>query len=175
MKNSTSLSLLIAAAATLGALPGCYVATGTALETLGTEGSHAVVARGPVETATEVTRLLASRGYALVDSQPDGAGLRLAFKGNREQVTTSTNDIVTSTQFGSAFYAWITPTATGQAEVALEGGPIVNGEETCPRQGRTLVCRSVLNNGVAGHVSGGAEAEVIHGVLTELGLETAAR
>ena len=163
-------SILIAAAL----VAGCYSeVTSSSASYLSPEQSGAITAKPMLETAREVTRLMEVRGYALLDQHRDGAELVLKYsKENRALAATKDDDQVLSNRdVGSMFYVWVTPAASGAA-VRMIGKPTLNGVEPCSVDGiRPCGHITVDNQFRMTFMSGRLEADVVHGVLSQLQLE----
>ncbi len=154
------------------ALAGCMVppaATATTTNVsassrtiLGPQGSGAVTLHPLDDTAREVAHLFETRGFVLLDQHvdaPNGERLLKLSKTNRDLV-------------GDVFYAWIAPTPTGST-VSLLGKATVLDLEPCTDDGVALPC-SPLESFPAYldlHFTGLGEAEIAHGILSELELE----
>jgi hypothetical protein len=161
-------------------LTGCVMATtitASSLDHMAAAQSGATSARAPVEAAREVTRLFAVRGYALGDDHPmgntGGYAIRLT-KSNRNIAVTKTDDQrIGPLDVGSVFYVWVMPNAAGST-ITMVGKPTLNGAEPCSAQTPGLACASDFETDptfAATYLSGESEAEVAHGVLSELALE----
>jgi hypothetical protein len=167
------LFVVILAAAGTGCLTSV---TSSSRSYLGPAQSGAATARSVDDTAREVTRLFAVRGFAMIDQHADGPGgaLQLKFaKGNRALAATKDDTQPYSPgDVGSVFYAWVTPSGEGST-VALLGKPTLEGIEPCTDDGVALRCSQLrVESQFAGtYLSGRVEAEIAHGVLAELALE----
>jgi hypothetical protein len=157
MKSSLVLTL---------ALTGCFATAQPSRSVLGAGRSQAAIRAPPRESAQQIVRLFASRGYALVDQQAREASLVLHFKGNRESVSRGRSH---SLQFGSAFYVSLDPGPDDQTVVSIDGTPVVDGIEICTAY-TVAPCKSTVELSLEAHVNGRAEADVVHGVFTELAL-----
>jgi hypothetical protein len=171
MRNTSSILALVAI------LPGCATTVTTSSRSyLGPAQSGAVTARSADDTALEVTRLFATRGFSMIDQHTSGpASVRvLKFaKGNRALAAIKDDgQPYGSRDVGSVFYAWITPSGGGST-VALLGKPTLEGIEPCTDDGVALPCTTleVASDFAATYLSGRVEAEITHGVLSELALE----
>ena len=73
---------------------------------------------------------------------------------------------------GSVFYVWIMPNATGST-ITMVGKPTLNGAEPCSPGTPELACADFSVNPTfqSTFMSGQAEADTAHGVLSELSLE----
>jgi hypothetical protein len=155
--------------ASLAAAAGCRpLAARSSAAVLGPDGSSAVVRRAPAEAALEVARLLSERGYAIVDQRQDGATIALRLKGVRRIFVQRKS----SYEIGSAYHVTIAPHGDAQAEVTLIGRPIYEGAELCTSDLR-LAAPCERRRGDyehEGELDGAAEAEVVHGVFSELQL-----
>jgi hypothetical protein len=158
------------------ALTGCLTAvTSSSRSYLGPDQSGATSARTPVDTAREVTRLFEVRGFALADQHAiagGGYGLKLT-KSNRGLAAAKGDDqYLGSNDVGSAFYVWIMP-AQGGSTISMIGKPTLNGAEPCSKEVPELACNDVeVNDTFAStFMSGRTEADIVHGVLSELSLE----
>jgi hypothetical protein len=158
-------------------LSGCMADVSASSRTyLGPEQSGAVTLRSIDDTAREVTRLFEVRGFAMVDQHvdgPDGERVLKFAKGNRafaaekdDSQPVDVNDV------GSTFYAWVTPAHAGST-VSILGKPTLAGAEPCTNDGVWLPC-TLLSAGkdfAARYLSGHAEADIVHGILSQLELE----
>lgn len=171
MRNNPSLLALIAACAGCGT-----TVTSSSRSYLGPSQSGAVTARSVDATALEVTRLFATRGFSMLDQLPSGpaGAVQLKFaKGNRALAATKDDgQDYGPGDVGSVFYAWITPSGGGST-VALLGKPTLEGIEPCTDDGVALPCATftVPSEFASTYLSGRVEAEIAHGVLSELALE----
>jgi hypothetical protein len=156
MKSSLVLAL---------ALTGCFATAQSSRGVLGPAQSQAAIRASPREAALEIVRLFASRGFALVDQQTQGAALLLRFKGNREGVSRGHSP----SQVTSAFYVSIDPASDGQVAVSIDGTPVVNDIEICAPYA-VGTCKSTVEPFLKDHVNGRAEADVVHGIFSELAL-----
>jgi hypothetical protein len=144
---------------------------------LGASESGAVSSRDVVTTAREVSRLFEIRGYQLLDQHIDSPGGELVLKFAKSQRALAPrkddDQPVGAGDVGSVFYAWIAPHGRDEATVALLGKPTLAGTEPCTDDGVPLRCGRVTGQAsfVSTLLSGRDEAEVAHGVLTELALE----
>jgi len=166
MQHSFAAILLLS---TVGA---CTVPTASSRAVLPPDQSHLAVGEVPLDAAREVTRLFAARGYAMVDQQalPD-ASFALVFKGARGEVTTGGHKSgVTSYAIGSVFHVHVAPIDATHADIQIIGNPMIDGSEKCSADGSS--CASVpLDVGQGTELAGRTEAEVVHGVFSELTLE----
>ncbi len=144
---------------------------------LGAQNSRADLAHPSADSAREIVRLLETRGYAMLDQHANSAGeLVLKFsKTNRPLAADkSDDDAVGARDVGSVVYAWITPTGPQSSRIALVGKPTLNGQEPCTTDTDVqLQCAqlTVLTPFRDTYFSGRNEADVVHGVLSELQLE----
>lgn len=158
------------------ALTGCLTAvTSSSRSYLGPDQSGATTARTPVDAAREVTRLFEVRGFALADQHAvDGGGFALKLtKSNRGLAAAKGDDqYLGSNDVGSAFYVWIMPAAAGST-ISMIGKPTLNGAEPCSKEVPELACNDVEVNDTFAttFMSGRTEADIVHGVLSELSLE----
>jgi hypothetical protein len=159
------------------ALTGCMTeANMSSRSYLGPADSGAVSNTDTSSAAKEVTRLFEVRGYQMVDQHVDGPGgeLLLKFsKTNRALAAQKDNGQPLATgDVGSVFYAWVTPTSSTSSTIALLGKPTLGGIEPCTADGVNLPCEklSVDTSFARTYLSGRDEAEVAHGVLSELAL-----
>lgn len=160
MKASLLIPVLVA---------GCFAQAQSSRSVLGPSDSEVALRTAPDDTAREVLRLLGNRGYHLIDHQTRSGTLVLKLTGNRE--ADAEGKYWTTTQYGSVFYVWISPDATG-SRVAMVGAPIVDGAEACTDPPTGMPCDNVLVPIMrGGHINGVDEANVIHGVYSELALE----
>jgi len=163
-------SILIAAAL----LTGCYAeVTSSSASYLSPEQSGAMTATPLLETAREVTRLMEVRGYAMLDQHQDGTELVIKYsKDNRALAATKDDDqLLNNRDVGSVFYVWVTPAASGSS-VKMIGKPTLNGTEPCSDDG-IRPCGHITVDKKFGttFMSGRLEADVVHGVLSQLQLE----
>ena len=157
MKSSIVLTL---------ALTGCFATAQPSRSVLGSAQSQAAIRAPPRDAARELVRLFAARGFALIDQQTNDTALVLRFKGNRESVARGHSP---SLQFGSAFYVSIDPGADDQVVVSIDGSPVVNDREVCAPY-TAATCNSTVELSLEDHINGRAEADVVHGVFSELAL-----
>ena len=169
MRNS-----LLALAFTLA---GCMADVSASSRTyLGPEQSGAVTIRSVDDTAREVTQLFEVRGFAMVDQHvdgPDGGRVLKFAKGNRAfAAEKDDSQPVNGNDVGSVFYAWVTPAQAGSA-VSILGKPTLAGTEPCTNDGVWLPCTPLrVNEGFAArYLSGHTEADIAHGILSQLELE----
>jgi hypothetical protein len=146
-------------------LPGCWswTAARSSHAVLGPDLSSAELAASPPDASEKLLQLFSSRGYALIEQRPSQGGLELQFKGLREYHR--------KTQFGSVFAVLISPAAEGRSNVSIQGVPTLDGILACTPD-PIEPCKSTrifLND--FSSVDGRAEAEVVHGVFSELALE----
>ncbi|HUJ58492.1 MAG TPA: hypothetical protein VLX92_08370 [Kofleriaceae bacterium] len=148
----------------------------SSLSYLGPQQSSGESPRDVTTAAREVTRLLEVRGYQMIDQHSDapGGGLTLKFeKSDRALAATKVDQPVGARDIGSVFYAWITPTGPSSSLIKLLGKPTINGAEPCTNDNVVQACTRVIldQDFVQTFMSGQDEAEVAHGVLSELSLE----
>jgi hypothetical protein len=127
---------------------------------LNLDQSRRTVREEPDQAAREVTRLFATRGYALVDQTMTRFGHRLEFRGRRDEA------IVHTAEYASGFYAWIADERMAST-VTIVGWPIVAGYPACHLIDATLECSTSGDD----HMRGYEEASVIYGVFSELAVE----
>lgn len=159
-------------------LAGCAMAplTASSLDHLAAAQSGATSAHAPLDAAREVTRLFAVRGYALSDQHPitgtDGYAIRLTKSSRTIPAVRDDDQGYNARDVGSAFYVWVMPNATGST-ITMVGKPTLNGAEPCSSGTPGLACAdfSVDPTFASTFMSGQAEADVAHGVLSELALE----
>lgn len=121
-----------------------------------------------VATATrEVIHLFEVRGFTLADQHVDRPDGELALR------LTRTNRVTRSSEIGSVFYVWVTPTGARSSRISLLGKPTIAGVEPCTNDGVELPCSPIRGQEpvVAAFLSGRDEADVAHGVLSELQLD----
>jgi hypothetical protein len=166
---------VLIAASVAGCLPMTQI-NASSRSYLGPEQSGAVTTRSVGDTAREVTRLFEVRGFAMIDQHvdaPDGE-LRLKFtKGNRALAAEKDDrQVIGVADVGSVFYAWVKP-APGGSTVSLLGKPTLAGVEPCTSDGVILMCEplTAVPSFAGTYLSGRAEAEIAHGVLSQLALE----
>lgn len=158
-------------------LSGCMADVSASSRTyLGPEHSGAVTSRSIDDTAREVTRLFEVRGFAMVDQHvdgPDGERVLKFAKGNRAfAAEKDDSQPVNANDVGSVFYAWVTPAHAGST-VRILGKPTLAGAEPCTNDGVWLPCTplSADKDLAARYLSGHAEADIAHGILSQLELE----
>jgi hypothetical protein len=156
---------------------GCMADVSASSRTyLGPEQSGAVTSRSIDDTVREVTRLFEVRGFAMVDQHldgPDGERVLKFAKGNRAFAAEKNDSApVNASDVGSVFYAWVTPAHAGST-VSILGKPTLAGAEPCTNDGVWLPCTSLSTSEhfVARYLSGHAEADIAHGILSQLELE----
>jgi hypothetical protein len=158
-------------------LAGCMADISASSRTyLGPEQSGAVTTRSVDDTAREVTRLFEARGFAMADQHVDGPDrermLKFA-KGNRAfAAEKDDSQPVGPSDVGSVFYAWVTP-AAGGSTVSILGKPTLAGAEPCTNDGVWLPCTQLRaeQEFAARYLTGHAEADIAHGILSQLELE----
>ncbi|HEY1558317.1 MAG TPA: hypothetical protein VGF94_26000 [Kofleriaceae bacterium] len=162
----------------LVAVGGCMAdANMSSRSYLGTADSGAVSSRDMYTAAKEVTRLLEVRGYQMIDQHVDAPNgeLLLKFAKSNRSLAAQKDDgqQVGSNDVGSVFYAWVTPVSPASSTIALLGKPTLAGVEPCTGDGVNLPCETVSTNSdfVSTFLSAHDEADVAHGVLSELALE----
>jgi hypothetical protein len=158
-------------------LAGCMADISASSRTyLGPEQSGAVTSRSIDDTAREVTRLFEVRDFAMVDQHLDGpdgeralkfAKTNRAFAANKDD-----SDQVNGNDIGSVFYAWVTPVHDGST-VSILGKPTLAGTEPCTNDGVWLPCTPLRADKAlaARYLSGHTEADIAHGILSQLELE----
>lgn len=158
-------------------LSGCMADVSASSRTyLGPEQSGAVTSRSLDDTAHEVTRLFEVRGFAMVDQhvdEPDGERVLKFAKGNRAfAAEKDDSQPVNANDVGSVFYAWVTPADSGST-VSILGKPTLAGAEPCTNDGVWLPCTPLSADKAfaARYLSGHAEADIAHGILSQLELE----
>ena len=160
-------------------LAGCVMTstiTSSSLDHMAAAQSGATSTHAPLDAAREVTRLFASRGYALGEEHPinatGGYAIRLT-RTDRVLLSVSRRGFAGPLDVGSVFYVWIMPNATGST-ITMVGKPTLNGAEPCSSATPGLTCSSEFETDpdfASNYLSGQAEADVAHGVLSELALE----
>ena len=170
-------SLLVLAFTLSGCLADISTSVSASSRTyLGPEQSGAVTSRSIDDTAREVTRLFEVRGFAMVDQHldgPDGERVLKFAKGNRAfAAEKDDSQPVNASDVGSVFYAWVTPAQPGST-VNILGKPTLAGAEPCTNDGVWLPCTplSVSKDFAVRYLSGHAEADIAHGILSQLELE----
>ena len=160
------------------ALAGCMAdANMSSRSYLGPADSGATSSRDADSASKEVTRLFEVRGYQMVDQHIDAPnGERLLKFGKTSRALAAQKDDgqpVGAGDVGSVFYAWVTPTSATTSTIALLGKPTLAGVEPCTNDGVALPCQNVstASGFVSTYLSGHDEADVAHGVLSELALE----
>jgi hypothetical protein len=170
MTNSRILALVL--------LTGCLTEVTTSSRNyLGPQDSGVATNRTIADTARELTRLMEVRGFAMLDQHADAPNGELVMKfakANRALAADKSDDaLVGGRDVGSVFYVWVIPSAGG-ASVSMYGKPTLNGIEPCsPDDGLGLPCSKVEVGGqfLSTYMSGKNEADVVHGVLSQLQLE----
>jgi hypothetical protein len=158
-------------------LSGCMADVSASSRThLGPEQSGAVTSRSLDDTAREITRLFEVRGFAMADQHvdgPDGERVLKFAKGNRAfAAEKADSQPVNANDVGSVFYAWVTPAQAGST-VSILGKPTLAGAEPCTNDGVWLPCTplSIDKDFAARYLSGRAEADIAHGILSQLEFE----
>jgi hypothetical protein len=150
-------------------LSGCFVHGASSREVLGPDASSALVAAPPLEAAREISRLMSTRGFHLVDQHASPGGLTLRFTGGRRSVVTGANHTTSTTEFASMFDAEVQGTDPQTSAVSLIGRPLADGSVVCTPS-FPGPCVAVADS-FSEVVSGQTEAQVVHGVFAELALE----
>jgi hypothetical protein len=124
------------------------------------------------DTALEVTRLFEVRGFALADQHLENGERILKYTKTNRPIAADPSTLDRANDVGSAFYAWVAPTATGST-VSLLGKPMLRGVEPCTDDAVRLPCThlEVESNFAALYLTGHAEADIAHGILSQLALE----
>jgi len=173
-------SFITALALALGACTGTFHFVPSSRTQLGPAGSELDLQRPVPTAALELTQLFSQRGFTLVDQVPTArGGVVLKFKGPRSTVTETRGKHLTfSTQYGSAFYAFLEPRGEGASHVAVVGRATADGYEVCTADpGFELgpcnrdLSTVVTDEQLSGELDGHAEAETVHGVFSELQLQ----
>jgi hypothetical protein len=164
------------------------------------ERSWVIVNKPPQAAAVDVVRAFHDRGFVLVDIQRDDRGVVARFKGARKAVSErviGALDVVMATaeiaeaftddregdphheheptiehyEIGSVFYVRLEPRGE-MTSIAAFGRPTNNGVEACTADPDVVAPCAKLEAGptVYPEIAGFAEAEVIHGVFSELRL-----
>jgi hypothetical protein len=156
--------LLACALALGGCVPTTFDVKSSSLDYVPPTQSGATSTHSPVDAAREVTRLFELRGFALADEhvvEVNGVAMKFASHSQHRSI-------------GSVFYAWVQPAQDGGSMITMFGRPTLDGAEPCTTEQPALSCSgvSVANpDWAASALSGRAEADVVHGVVSELGLE----
>jgi hypothetical protein len=161
------------------ALGGCLSdVTASSRTYLGPAGSGVISSHPIDESALEVTRLFELRGYALADQFVDAPNgeRRLKFAKTNRLLAAEKDDseLTSGRDVGSVFYAWVGPDGTGAgSRISLLGKPTLAGVEPCTNDGVVLMCSQLtVNTDLATrYLSAHTEADVVHGVISELQLE----
>ncbi len=159
------------------ALPSCVEATWSSRSYLSSDQSSSETNRDATATAREVTRLFEVRQFQLLDQKTStltGAMVIKFTKSNRALAAQKDgNEPVNAHDVGSVFYAWVTPNGAAGSRVELLGKPTLAGSEPCTNDGANLPCTHVTSSSVfiSTFMSGREEAQITHGVLSELQLE----
>lgn len=158
-------------------LAGCMAdITASSRTYLGPEQSGAVTPHPADDTAREVTRLFEVRGFAMVDQHldgPDGERVLKFAKSNRPfAAEKDDSQPVNASDVGSVFYAWVTPAQAGST-VSILGKPTLAGAEPCTNDGVWLPCTPLRaqEEFATKYLTGHAEADIAHGILSQLELE----
>jgi hypothetical protein len=149
------------------AVTGCITTAQSSRAVLGPTLAQLEIRLPPREAGSEITKLLANRGYMLVDQQPTGAGLALRFQGNREPATL---DKGYSTQFGSTFSVSISQAPGDHSMVSIDGSPMIDSAVACTSDTHESCDKTYFPVAAADHINGRAEADVVYGVFSELAL-----
>jgi len=128
---------------------------------LGVDQSHAFVRGNLTDVSLEVVRMFGERKLGLVDQHPTMAGVELVFRGERTTVTSGGRYSVSSVDVGSEFVASLRAMPGGLTEVELVGRPLFDGTQPYAMPDSDLDHL---------RVSGAEEADVVHGVFSELAL-----
>jgi len=123
--------------------------------------SRAIVGENVQATSLDVVRMFDERHFNLVDQHPADGGLVLTFRGSRGAVTEGDRHGVTTYDVGSEFVATLRPMPGGVTQVELFGRPLLNGGQPYD---------TIAGDPAGGRATGADEAEVVHGVLSELQL-----
>jgi hypothetical protein len=121
--------------------------------------SRAVVNEDPHAASVDMIAMLGERHYNLVDQRSTNDALVLTFRGDRTIVTEGGRQGVSSTNIGSEFTATLQAMPGGVTQVELYGRPLIDSAN--PKLGPFQDADHL-------HVTGAEEAEVVHGVLSEL-------
>jgi hypothetical protein len=158
-------------------LPACVEATWSSRSYLSHDQSSGATNRDVTTTAREVVRLFEVREFQLLDQQAmratDGGLVMKLAKSNRPLPANKTvSPGVGAHDVGSVFYVWITPDGADGSRVELLGKPTLAGAEPCTTEG-VKPCTTVTASAqfVAAFMSGRDEAQIVHGILSELQLE----
>jgi hypothetical protein len=170
MLNSLALSLAVV-------LAGCSAeVTMSSRSYLGPERSGATSDRDVKSAAREVIRLFEVRGYALADQRTlDGDGqLLLRLTKTARPIAAQKDDeaLINASDVGSVAYVWVAPAGAGST-ITMLAKPMLAGVEPCTNDGVRLPCAKIeaREDFVATHLSGRDEADLVHGVLSQLQLE----
>jgi hypothetical protein len=170
MMNSTLASVL--AIALVGCLPST-VPIGSSNTYLGPQGSQATIRGTASDSALEITHLYSARGFTLIDQHVTGPNgqIALEYKGNRNAASDRARYNAESGSIASVFYVWVTPAGPDSSNVSMFGKPTIDNQQPCT-DGPSLPCDKVeLYPFLAPLMSGADEAEIVHGVFSELALE----
>ena len=122
-------------------------------------------------------RLFEVRGFQLLDQRAvaSSGGLLIKYSKTNRALPAQNNDDqnARARDVGSVFYAWVTPEGAAGSRVDLLGKPTLAGAEPCTQDGLKLPCTrvTVSEQFVAMFMSGREEAQIVHGILSELQLE----
>ncbi|HEY4244684.1 MAG TPA: hypothetical protein VGM88_32945 [Kofleriaceae bacterium] len=128
---------------------------------LSLDDSSATLKLPPVAAARELLADMAPAGFALANETDTQGAIIVKF--------TRQNLI----GLGSAVYAWIRP-APGGSTISFVGKPTLLGEEGCSEYTPGQACNQQLSDDaeeLGDYMTGGPEADAIHGVLATLRLK----
>jgi hypothetical protein len=149
-------------------LAGCYTNVSTSSSKYLVAAQSTATVATPVDaTALEVVRLFATRDASMVDRQPGGTPGSVVIKLTKKRGHLGQHTI------DSVYYARVDPTATG-SKLSILGKAAIDGNEPCTTEVDFQVpCTNVsIESTLSDSVTGYEEAQVIHGVLSELSLAT---
>jgi hypothetical protein len=155
------LAPLALLAGTLAACIQPYAVNSTSERSLAAGDDHVELAMPVHDAAHVIIDKLGARGFAVVDAQPSPRGYYLKFMGNRDFSGTQT--------IGSVFYAWLDGDGD-TTHVRLIGKPTIDHVESCPSLDQVTTCKE-LKMWSPFAINGWEEAQVVHGVFSELRLD----
>ena len=129
-----------------------------------------------VDAAREVNHVFETHGFALADSHVDAPNGELLLRFTKTYPTVvPVGDSAMTTYPGSVFYVWVTPvsgaSSAPSSTIAIIGKPTFDGVEPCTSDRIGQPCQVITGQTAsATNDSGAREADVEHGVMSELSL-----
>lgn len=152
---------------------GCYRTINTSSRGfLAPADATARVALDTGATALEITRLFEVRGFTLAERQEHAGTVTLVLRAERSPH--DAGDPVLDhppREIGSVFWADIASGPSNTSTVTLEGRPLYFGRIPCGDAPRPNCTDVRVANGIDDVMTGREEANVIKGVMAQLGLE----